>query len=210
VTRLDTVIAFPPYSGLRCLMMPYIQGDPSSVPNAYAPYRRILRSAFIRPGDVGYLTIDESVATAGTPHRGARSTTARALHTEAGRVPGKVYYCWGGEGPGGGWGKLHNVTLDRGVQILLANSLDGSCAIWDAVHEDTTLDGDIGHAAAKYPYEEAIFLRSGEVYRIGILTPHESLPVPYTVMRQFLRIVSAGVHGREPYFTTNPLVGGEP
>jgi hypothetical protein len=30
--------------------------------------------------------------------------------------------------------------------------------------------------------------------------------VQTTFQRQFLRIVSSGVHGREPYFTVNPLL----
>lgn len=33
-----------------------------------------------------------------------------------------------------------------------------------------------------------------------------AIPVKHDVRRQFLRIVSSGVHGREDYFTTNPLV----
>ena len=101
----------------------------------------------------------------------------------------------------------HRVTLDRDVRIILANNLDGSCAVWDSEHEDTSLDGDIGHVAADYPYDQARFLKAGEVYEIGILTPHESLPVRCDFNRQFLRIVSSGVHGREEYFTRNPLVG---
>ena len=193
---------FPEFRGLRCLMMPYIQGEPDSAPREYGAYAEIIREVFIRKGDIGYLTIDESLAHAGKPHRGARATTPRALHTEAGRIPGKLY-CWG---DGGGWGKKHRVTLDRDVQILLANNLDDSCAVWDAIHENTSLDGDIGHAAHLYPYERAMLMKAGEVRRIGILTPHESVPVKETVERQFLRIVGSGVHGREPYFTTNPLI----
>lgn len=193
---------FPEFRGLRCLMMPYIQGEPDSVPREYDAYSEIVRDVFIRKGDIGYLTIDESVAHAGRPHRGERAKTNRALHTEAGRIPGKLY-CWG---DGGGWGSKHRVTLDRDVQILLANNLDGSCAIWNAVHEDTSLDGDIGHAADLYPYETATVMKAGEVRQIGILTPHESLPVKETTRRQFLRIVGSGVHGREPYFTRNPLI----
>lgn len=193
-------IAFPPYTGLRCLMMPYIQGDPSSVPDTYSAYADIIRDVYLRRGDVGYLTIDESVAKAGRPHRGDRAKYGRAIHTEAGRSPAGLYG-WGGNG----WGSTHTVTLDPDVEILLANNLDGSCAIWDAVHEDTSLDGDIGHVADQYPYSDAVFMRAGEVHRIGILTPHESLPVPSDVRRQFLRIVGSGVHGREPYFTENPL-----
>ena len=202
MTKKETACVFPEFRGLRCLMMPYVQGEPDSVPHEYDAYSEIIRDLFVRKGDIGYLTIDESVAHAGKPHRGERAKTNRALHTEAGRLPGKIYR-WG---DGGGWGKRHLVTLDRDVQILVANSLDDSCAVWDATHEDTSIDGDIGHAAALYPYENAALMKAGEVRQIGILTPHESLPVKETVRRQFLRIVGSGVHGREPYFTTNPLV----
>lgn len=182
-------------------MMPYIQGDSTSVPDNCQPYRDIIDSVYLKKGDIGFLTIDESLAVAGTPHRGERAQYTRAIHTEAGRDPNKIY-CWGG----GGLGKKHKVTLERDVKILLANNLDGSCAVWDAVHEDTSLDGDIGHVAEQYPYTAATFLKAGEVHEIGILTPHESLPVKANFNRQFLRIISSGVHGREDYFTKNPLV----
>lgn len=36
-------IHFPRYRGTRCLMMPYVQGDPASVPEAYQAHHRILR-----------------------------------------------------------------------------------------------------------------------------------------------------------------------
>jgi hypothetical protein len=186
-------------------MMPYIQGDTSSVPEQYGAYSDIIREAFIEKGEIGYLTIDESVATSGRPHRGTRAQYSRAIHTEVGRCPGRAY-SWG---DGGGWGGSPLVTVDGDVEILLANNIDDSCAIWNAIHNDTSIDGDIGHVADLYPYEDAIMLKAGEVHKIGILTPHESLPVQTTVNRQFLRIVSSGVHGREPYFTENPLVEGE-
>lgn len=193
-------INFPEYSGIRCLMMPYIQGDPESVPDEYQPYADILASVFAEPGDIGYLTIDESVAVAGKPHRGTRSRTNRALHTEVGRIPG-MDYVWGG----GGWSTAHRTVLERDTPILLANNLDDSCAVWDATHENTSPDGDIGHFADMYPYEDAELMKAGDIHRIGILTPHESLPVLTDVKRQFLRIVGRGVHGTEPYFTPNPL-----
>jgi hypothetical protein len=194
-------IKFPPYSGTRCLMMPYLQGEPESVSDAYASYRDIVSSIFIRKGDVGFLTIDESPATAGKPHRGQRARYPRALHTEAGIVRG--VYGWGDVPT---WGGKRNVTLDRDVRILVASNVTESCAVWDAEHEDTSADGDIGHVASEYPYRDAVLLKKGEVREIGILTPHESLPVRRSVRRQFLRIVSSGVHGREDYFTENPLV----
>lgn len=193
-------VAFPAFSGLRCLMMPYIQGEPDSVPEQYHAYADIIRAAVIDRGDIGYLTIDESVAVAGKPHRGARARYDRALHTEAGRRRG--LYAWGGNP----WGDGDHVTLDGDVEILLANNLDDSCAVWDATHADTSNDGDIGHVAHQYPYRAALMMKAGEVHRIGILTPHESLPVREAFHRQFLRIVSSGVHGSEPYFTRNPLL----
>ena len=183
-------------------MMPYIQGDPSSVPVEYrSGYEDIIRSVYVKEGDVGFLTIDESLAKQDTAHRASRSTTSRALHTEAGRHPDKVY-AWGG----GGWGSHHCVTLDRNVRVMLANNLDDSCAIWDAEHEDTSIDGDLGHVISDYPYSDAVLMKAGEVHEIGILTPHESLRVKRDTERQFLRIISSGVHGRESHFTKNRLM----
>lgn len=195
-------ITFPAFGGIRCLMMPYIQGVPESVPSEYrAGYESILASVYVRAGDIGFLTIDESRAKRGIPHRGARAKWGRALHTEVGRHPDREYV-WGG----GGWGSSDRVTVSREVEVLIANNVDNSCAIWDVEREDTSEDGDIGNEADNYPYSKAVFMRSGEVHRIGILTPHESLPVEQDVNRQFLRIVSSGVYGREPYFTENALV----
>ena len=196
-------IAFPEYSDLRCLMMPYIQGDPDSLPREYRNYDDIIAGTFIEQGAIGFLTIDESLAIRGNPHRGTRAKHGRALHTEAGIRPQGIY-AWGNPSPG--WGNSHRVTLDRDVQVLLANNLDGSCALWNTEHPDTSLDGDIGYAASEYPYADAIMMKASEVHQIGILTPHESVPVAEDYDRQFLRIVSSGVHGREPYFTKNPLV----
>ena len=181
-------------------MMPYIQGDAASVPRVYSAYAKILNAVFLEKDEIGFLTIDESVAVAGKPHRGARSKYGRALHTEAGLLANS--HVWGGPV----WGGSNCVTLDRDVKILLANNLDDSCAVWCAEHRDTSPDGDIGYAAEDYPYDAAVFMKAGEVHEIGLLTPHESLPVQRDSNRQFLRIVSSGVHGREPYFTTNPVL----
>ncbi len=197
----NQTISFPEFTGIRCLMMPYIQGEPDSLPQKQSSYRDIVSSVYLKRGDVGFLTIDESPVMAGAAHRGDRAKHGRALHTEAGRIPGRIYR-WGG----GGWGSRHAVTLDRDVRVLLANNLDDSCAVWDSEHEDTSSDGDIGHLSHEYPYSDAVFMKSGEVHEIGILTPHESLPASWTFNRQFLRIVSSGVHGREEYFTENPLM----
>lgn len=195
-------IEFPEFSGIRCLMMPYIQGEPSSVPEEYRKgYEKILAEVFCNKGDVGYLTIDESRVLSGNPHRGDRSKFGRALHTEVGRLPDKLY-CWGG----GNWAGKANVYLGGDTKVLVANNLDDSCAIWDSTHENTSIDGDIGDCSSDYPYTHAVIAKAGEVHKIGILTPHESLVVKKDFDRQFIRIISGDVKGREPYFTKNRLM----
>ena len=77
------IIDFPPYAGVQCLMMPYIQGETGSVPDAFASYRDIIKNVFVQRGDIGYLTIDESEVFAGKAQRGYRAKHGRALHTEA-------------------------------------------------------------------------------------------------------------------------------
>lgn len=195
-------IEFPEYAGKRCLMMPYIQGDPDSVPEEFREgYEKILSDVYFARGDVGFLTIDESPVEKGTVHRSSRSTTDRAIHTEAGINPEKIY-TWGSSG----WGRSHKVELDRDAKVLLASNIDRSCAIWDVEHANTSLDGDLGEFLHQYPLDEAELLRAGDVHQIGILTPHESLPVKRECKRQFFRIISSGVFGREDYFTKNPLI----
>jgi hypothetical protein len=191
-------IKFPEYSDTRCLMMPYLQGNIDSVPTEYHHYADIINSVYLTKGDIGFLTIDESVNQAGKPHRGDRSKTNRALHTEAGKMNNQAVW--------GVWKGNPDVKLDPNVRVLLANNIDDTCAIWNAEHINTSLDGDIGYAAHLYPYKDAVFMKNGEVHEIGIFTPHESIPIKKSVKRQFLRIVSSGVHGREPYFTHNPLM----
>lgn len=190
-------IQFPEPSGIRCLMMPFIQGVPSSVPEEFRTgYEEILASTFIKKGDIGYLTIDESSVQKGKPHRGDRAMHGRALHTEAGVRPNGLY----------AWSSGHRVYLDADVKVLLANSIDDTCALWHSTHKNTSFDGDIGDLADDYPYEHATMMKAGDVHEIGILTPHESLPVAQSGNRQFIRIISSGVHGREDHFTVNPLM----
>jgi hypothetical protein len=196
---MPTTIDFPTYAGKRCLMMPYIQGRPESVPlELREGYEEILENLVLEPGKMGWLTIDESLVQAGNPHRGDRAKHGRALHTEVNNDSR-----WGG----GGWGKKSPVYLTRDTRILVASSLGGTTAYWDAEQEETTEDGDIGHLAHLYPMDNAIILGAGEVAEFGIFTPHESLPVTESAERQFIRIIGQGVSGREPYFTENPLLG---
>lgn len=198
-------IRFPEFSGKRCLMMPYIQGDPESVPAEYrGGYETMLEKLFLEYGKIGYLTIDESETVAGQPHRGQRAKYDRALHTEAG-VRHDIY-CWGALPL---WGGEHNVTLHKDTRILIGSNQSNTTAVWDDEVDISLVseDGDIGYLADSYPYEAASILQANEVKEIGIFTPHESLPVEQETNRSFIRIVGDGVTGREPYFTENSLIG---
>jgi hypothetical protein len=186
-------------------MMPYIQGEPDSVPEEYLHgYENILEKLFLEYGKIGYLTIDESKTIPGLPHRGQRAKHGRALHTEAG-IHHDVY-CWGGIPF---WGGEHNVSLEKDTRILVGSNTANTTAIWDDEVDITLIsdDGDIGYLADEYPYDTASILDKNEIKEIGIFTPHESLPVQEEIDRIFIRIVGEGVSGREPYFTENPLIG---
>lgn len=203
--KTNNYVKFPRFSGIRCLMMPYLQGHIESVPEEYSNgYEDFIENNYLEKDEIGFLTIDESEVKAGKPHRGDRAKFGRALHTEGGKNPDLVLCSWGGGGCS--WGRSRAVLLEMDTEVLLVNNLDDSCAIWDVTHENTSLDGDIGDFADEYPYAQADMMKAGEVHRIGILTPHESLPVKRDFNRQFLRIVGKGVHGREKHFTVNPLV----
>lgn len=195
-------ISFPQYSGIKCLMMPYIQGDPESVPvHIRKHYSDIIENTVLEPCDIGYLTIHESHVEKGNPQRGHRAKYARALHTEAGMLvhpkSGIKKLAWGGS---------YNTTLDKDTEVLIASSVPNTCAVWDELEMNTSEDGDIGHLAYRYPLDSAHILNKGEVKKLNILTPHESLPVKSSMNRQFLRIVSNGVTGKEAKFTFNPIL----
>jgi hypothetical protein len=130
---MSPIIQFPEFSGKRCLMMPYIQGRPETVPDEYRyGYEAVLSDLVFKSGAIGFLTIDESACKAGAPHRGERARHGRALHTEAGILRNGLY-CWGQPS----WGGRVNVLLDRDTRVLITSNVSSSCAVWDAEHEDT-------------------------------------------------------------------------
>ena len=172
-THKVTDIDFPGFEGKRCLMMPYIQGDSSSVPEEFAAgYENILDNVYHKgeKGQMGFLTIDESHVSKGNAQRAYESDNGRSCHTEGGLS--NMIICWGGPAPT--WGGRINVTLDADTKVLIANNVDKSCAIWDAEHKDTSPNGDLSHVAeSEYPFENAIFMAPGELWQLGIFTPHD-------------------------------------
>lgn len=195
-------IQFPDFTGVKCNMMPFIQGNPDSLPETLSPYRDIIASLYLQKGEVGFLTIDESYVTSGKSQRGY-GASQRCVHVEVGQAYAKGAMAhWGG----GYWGGRPNVYVEDTTEVIISNSLDGTCRYWDVVDLSYTVDGDLSEYLDRYPEHTGVMLSAGEVAKIGVFTPHECVPQKHSGNRQFFRIVGSGVRGREPYFTTNPLM----
>lgn len=194
-------IQFPEFTGVRCNMMPFIQGDSSSLPDIYKPYAKIIDENYLEKGEVGLLTIDERFVEAGKSQRGYNSTGInRNVHIEVGRH--EKINCWGGSS----WGGKYKTLLDDETMVLIANSISDTCRVWDTKEKRFTQDGDLSAYIDNYPSETGILLKSGEVAKISIFTPHECINQKQSGKRRFFRIVGKGVNGREDYFTINPLI----
>lgn len=196
-------IEFPAFTGIRCLMMPFIQGDSSSLPEQYKPYADIINSIYLEKGLIGHLTIDESYVTAGQSQRGYNSAgIKRNVHIEVGQREG--YSCWGGGGSS--WGGRANTILDDNTSVIIANSVTATCKYWNNMERRYTKDGDLSQYINDYPEYTGTIMESGDVAWLSIFNPHECIPQRISGNRQFIRVVGNGVTGREEYFTINPLL----
>jgi hypothetical protein len=195
-------IQFPRFTGVKCNMMPFIQGDARSLPEEFKPYADIINSNYLEKGKIGFLTIDEAFVEAGKSQRGYNNAGInRNVHVEVGRKD--EVYCWGG---GGSWGGKPNTLLNDDTMVLVANSVSDTCRVWNTKEFDYTKDGDLSEYIDRYPENTGQLLKAGEVAKISIFTPHECVAQKQSGNRQFFRIVGSGVKGREPYFTVNPMI----
>jgi len=193
---ITNVIEFPKQQGLKCNMMPFIQGDSSSLPKEYRSYSDIIDNNFLERGEIGFLTIDESFVNGGESQRGYNSKGInRNVHIEVGISEKR--FAWGGS---------PRTLLNDNTQVLIANNISNTCRYWDAIEKSYTKDGDLSEYIDRYPEETGILMKKGEVAKISIFTPHECISQKEPAYRQFFRIVGKGVKGREDYFTENPLV----
>lgn len=200
---MNQIINFPTYSGIKCKMMPFIQGDSKSLPKEYQSYAEIIDKCFIQKNEKGWLTIDESFVKAGSSQRGFNSFGLnRNVHIEVGRV--NNINRWGGGGSS--WGGKESTFLDDNTEVLIANSISDTCRYWNVKELRHTKDGDLSEYIDDYPENTGILMKAGELAKISIFTPHECINQSASSIRQFIRIVGKGVHGRESYFTINPLL----
>ena len=200
---MNRQIKFPEPTGLKCNMMPFIQGNSDTLPIQYKSYAEIIDSTYLEKGEIGFLTIHESFVEVGKSQRGYNSKGIdRNVHIEVGRR--ENINCWGGGGSS--WGGKMNTILDDNTMVLIANSVSDTCRYWNEKEMSYTHDGDLSDYIERYPIETGIMLKSGEIAKISIFTPHECVAQKESSNRQFFRIVGKGVKGREEYFTKNPLV----
>lgn len=194
-------IEFPKFKGIKCNMMPFIQGDSSSLPNEYKSYAKIVDENYLQKGEIGFLTIDESFVESSKSQRGFNSKGIdRNVHIEVGRKNGKNK--WGSNS----WGGRDIVLLNDDTEALIANNIDNTCMFWDLIEQRETENGDLSDYIEDYKQENGIYLKAGELAKISIFTPHECINQSVSSNRQFFRIVGKGVNGRESYFTKNPLI----
>lgn len=197
-------IEFPQPVGVKCNMMPFIQGDSSSLPEEYKSYSTIVDENYLEKGEIGYLTIDESFVNSGESQRGYNSKGInRNVHIEVGRYKNKNR--WGGSDDHP-WGGRNQTLLKDDTMVLIANNISDTCRVWDTKEMSYTNDGDLSEYIDRYPEHTGMMLKSGEVAKISIFTPHECITQKESGNRQFFRIVGKGVTGREEYFTVNPLL----
>lgn len=194
-------INFPKPTGIKCNMMPFIQGDSSSLPEEYRPYAKIIDEVYLEKGEIGFLTIDEDYVNKGNSQRGYNGFgLKRNVHIEVGRL--KNENRWGGSS----WGGRRSTRLKDDTMVLIANSISNTCRVWDVKDKSYTKNGDLSKRIHKYPENTGVLMKKGEVAKISIFTPHECIPQSKSGHRQFFRIVGKGVTGRESYFTKNPLM----
>lgn len=204
-TLIVNKIQFPEFTGIKCNMMPFVQGDSRSLPEIYKPYSKIINDNFLEKGEIGFLTIHESIVRANESQRGYNSAGInRNVHIEVGRNE-KLNH-WGSGSGGASWGGKYSTLLDDSTMVLIANNISDTCRLWNTKEMAYTKDGDLSEYIEKYPEHTGINLKSGEVAKISIFTPHECINQKESGKRQFFRIVGKGVVGREDYFTINPLV----
>lgn len=183
----------PPFTGTRAMMLPFLIGRPDTLPDPLHGYRSVVdRLSTLWPfhrGEVGYLTVDERVVPAGQAHR------RPGLHVDG--VYGDSAGSW--SPPPGSWGSL--------TEGMLTVASHAGCRAWRGrVEGGPGPDGECDRLAL--PGEPTTF-QPNEVYWVGGLCVHESVPMPVETPRQFVRVSMPSCAPWFEGYTRNPL-GIEP
>lgn len=177
-TETIGTVEFPEPTGVHANMMPFIMGDPDSIPESLMGYRSLVDSCNLETAEldqVGYLTVMETAVTPSDSQRRG------GVHTE--RHPAAS---WGG----GGWGagKYNN---RRQGGIYLASTMAGTTGLWDIETDSCGPGGDCEHLRDQLG--QSRLLDANELVWFTDAVPHESLSPQQSSVRQFFRLVTSAV-----------------
>jgi hypothetical protein len=189
-------VSFPDFEPRNINMMPFVMGDPTSIPADLHGYLPMIDACPIgdEKGKIGYLTIDERFVAEGPQRRGGVHTEGFGTASWGAWGSGSERASWGGWG-GGSWG--------AGGGLFIANSVDDSCVLYDAHVMDTPFGG----AVRDDQIEDAatLVMPANNLFWLHDRTPHASLPVRNR-NRQFFRLVTSEVSlWFALHSTANPL-----
>jgi hypothetical protein len=161
-------VAFPDFTGLRIMMMPFHLKDLTSVPYEYADYVTPLIQLRRHVEDTRgtwYLTVDEAIVEPGKTHRRPGLHIDGAGHWAPNPGP------WGGKGG-----------------MLVAASVLGSEAWRGTVDGELGEDGCCEHLRHLLPTLEHVPLQGTMGYWLGPTALHDSIVMTEFTPRQFLRV----------------------
>lgn len=188
-------VTFPEPTDININMMPFVMGNPFSIPKEFGGYLPLIEACDLEQeqiGKVGYLSISESLVSAGTAQR------RPGIHTE--KHPGIDW--------GGGWGR-GSVSDRRRDGIYMASNVPDSCRVWNLEVAPGAM-GDCEHLRHALETVGAISTQASTLYWMTDSCPHESLQLTSDMYRQWFRLVTHKVSlWYENHSTANRL-GFEP
>lgn len=188
-------VKFPAPTGLSVNMMPFVMGDPGSIPEFLHGYLPMIESCQLeleQLGKTGYLSVTETRVITRVSQRRA------GIHTE--KHPG---IGWGG---GGGWGGPVQDVTTRRDGIYMSSTVDDSCYIWDTRIKTPGEMGNCEHLRKELGTVPGLFTDADGLYWLTDSTPHESLTLAPGTFRQWFRLVTHKVDlWYAQHSTANPL-----
>ena len=196
------ILSFPEPSDVDVNMLPFIMGDKYSLPEPLQKYYDpLIAKCPIYGREIGkvcYLSITERfIAEGDTQRRGG-------LHIEApvhkcDFSPGiEIRASWGG-------GRMGCDGFEGG--IFIASTVSNTCAIYDALIEKETTDSHGGMEHLRPLLNSPYLVPANELIWMTDRTPHQALPQPKQVYRQFFRLVTSDLNvWHSQHCTANPKV----
>jgi hypothetical protein len=184
-------VDFPPPQGIEVNMLPFIMGDPESLPNELQPYYdTVIARCPVEESEIGkvvYLTVNEGFVKAGNTQRrgGLHIEAPGSFKTEA-SFTAAVEHHWG-QGMADSPDELHG-------GLFVASNVNGTSKVWDAIVKQTgAVDSHGGMEHLRSSLGDGYELAANELVWLTDRTPHEALPQQEDGYRQFFRLVTSEI-----------------